>query len=109
MHLKEELGRRRGLTIALSNRDEESLEPVLAFTVRYITRPRFAALLIGVSHKLIDIYGEVAGQSETIDELFVKLRKQVSSEIKVQKTLMRLIGQVDGSMAASELDEQDDA
>ena len=78
---------------------------MLAFTVRYITRPRFASLLIGVSHKLIDIYRDVAGQSETIDELFVKLRKQVSGEINAQKTLMRLIGQLDGIMAASELDE----
>lgn len=69
----EELGKRRGLTIALSNRDEESLEPVLSFTVRYISRPRFAALLIGVANKLIDIYGDISGQSETIDELFGKL------------------------------------
>lgn len=33
----EELGKRRGLTQALSNRDEESLEPILSFTTKFIT------------------------------------------------------------------------
>jgi U3 small nucleolar RNA-associated protein 15 len=99
----EELGKRRGLTIALSNRDEESLEPILSFTVRYICRPRFSALLIGVANKLIDIYGVVAGQSETIDELFVKLKKQVSAECKMQKALMHVVGQLDAIMASVEL------
>jgi U3 small nucleolar RNA-associated protein 15 len=101
----EELGKRRGLTIALSNRDEESLEPVLAFTVRYIARPRFAALLVGVAHKLLDIYGPVAGQSEVIDELFAKLQQQVSMECKDQQNLLRLTGQIDALLAAAEDDE----
>jgi len=99
----EELGRRRGLTIALSNRDEETLEPILSFTVRYICRPRFAALLIGVANKLIDIYGEVTGQSETIDELFVKLRNQVHGECQTQKVLLRLSGQIDAIATAAEM------
>jgi len=98
----EELGKRRGLTIALSNRDEESLEPVLAFTARYIARPRFAALLIGVADKLIDIYGDVAGQSETIDELFVKLRNHVSEELRTQKLLFRVVGQLDSVLTEAE-------
>jgi U3 small nucleolar RNA-associated protein 15 len=100
----EELGKRRGLTIALSNRDEESLEPILAFTVRYVSRPRFAALLIGVSNKLLDIYAEVTGQSETIDELFVKLKSQVSDEIRTQKVLLRVVGQLDAMLARVETD-----
>jgi U3 small nucleolar RNA-associated protein 15 len=88
----EELGRRRGLAISLSNRDEESLEPILSFTVRYITRPQFTSLLIGVSHILIDIYGGVTGQSEIIDELFGKLKNQIHEEIMVQKSLLRVSG-----------------
>jgi U3 small nucleolar RNA-associated protein 15 len=102
----EELGKRRGLTIALSNRDEESLEPILAFTVRYVSRPRFAALLIGVANKLIDIYAEVTGQSETIDELFVKLKDQVTEEIRTQKVLLRVVGQLDAILAQVEMNQQ---
>lgn len=84
----EELGKRRGLTIALSNRDEESLEPILSFTVRYICRPRFAALLIGVANKLIDIYADISGQSETIDELFGKLTTSEQTENEGQQLLI---------------------
>lgn len=96
----EELGKRCGLTVALSNRDEESLEPILAFLVRYVTRPRFTSVLIGIAHKIIDIYGDVAGQSETIDELFVKLKMQVRNECRAQKSLLKLMGQLDAIMAA---------
>ncbi|GKY94044.1 hypothetical protein MPSEU_000371100 [Mayamaea pseudoterrestris] len=94
----EELGRRRGLTIALSNRDEESLEPILSFTVRYITRPNFSSLLIGVAEKLIDVYAGVTGQSERIDELFDKLKIQVEHELRVQKKLLRIVGQLEATM-----------
>ena len=103
----EELGKRRGLAIALSNRDEESLEPILSFTVRYIGRPRFSALLIGVANMLIDIYGDVAGQSEVIDELFAKLKNQVTTECRAQKMLLRVVGQLDAIMTAVEMDEDE--
>ena len=101
----EELGRRRGLTIALSNRDEESLEPILAFTARCITRPRFAPVLIGVADKLVEIYSPVAGQSEVIDELFTKLKEQVAYECKVQQNLLSLQGSIEAILAAAEDEE----
>ena len=100
----EELGRRRGLTPALSNRDEELLEPILSFTVRYINRPHFTSLLVGIAHRLIDIYGDVSGQSETIDELFVKLKTQISNECNAQKSLLRIVGQIDAIMAAGDIE-----
>ena len=96
----EELGKRRGLVIALSNRDEESLEPVLAFTKRYITQPRFTALLMGVTEKLLDIYGPVAGQSEVIDELFASLKTVVANEVSAQQSLLTLQGQIEATLAA---------
>ena len=40
----EELLRRSGLTIALSDRDETTLEPLLSFTARYVSHPRYAKL-----------------------------------------------------------------
>ncbi len=97
----EELGKRRGLTAALANRDEELLEPILSFTIRYINRPHFTGLLIGIAHKLIDIYDNVTGQSETIDELFAKLKAQVGNECRAQKSLLRLVGQIDALMTSS--------
>jgi U3 small nucleolar RNA-associated protein 15 len=104
----EELGRRRGLSIALSNRDEESLEPILSFTVRYITRPQFSSLLIGVSHMLCDIYGNVTGQSEIIDELFGKLQNQIHEELIVQKSLLRLSGMLSALITVQQNEAEDD-
>ena len=94
----EELGKRRGLTHALSNRDEETLEPLLRFVTRYIKKPEYTSMLIGVANMLIDIYGDVAGESEEIDNLFRKLRHQIQLECKAQKCLMLLMGQIEASM-----------
>jgi hypothetical protein len=69
--------------------------------VKYISRPHFSALLIGVADKLVDIYGGVAGQSETIDELFEKLKLQVALETRVQKKLLRIVGQLEAIMAVT--------
>jgi U3 small nucleolar RNA-associated protein 15 len=91
----EELGRRRALTHALSNRDEESLEPLLSFVIRNIRRPHFTSVLIGVAHKVIDIYGVIAGESDVVDELFKKLKYQIDLECKDQKALMHLVGQIE--------------
>merc|ERR1712003_23491 len=94
----EELGKRRGLTHALSNRDEETLEPLLQYVTRYIKKPEYTSTLVGVAHILIDIYGDVAGESEEIDGLFRKLRLQIQLECKAQKCLMLLMGQIEASM-----------
>lgn len=98
----EELGKRRGLSQALSNRDEESLESILSFTIRFIDNPRYTAYLIGVVHILIDIYGFAVGQSAMVDELFAKLKTKVMTECAVQKNLLRLLGQIDFVMAGAD-------
>lgn len=99
----EELGKRRGLTIALSNRDEESLDAVLSFTIRFIDNPQYTPHLIGVAHMLCDIYGSLRGQSAAVDELFAKLREKVRYECTVQRMLLRLLGQIDYVMTAAEV------
>ena len=98
----EQLGKRRALESSLSNRDEDSLEPILSFTTRYINRPHFARVLIGIAHKLIDIYGGTPGESEMVDELFTKLKIQVGNECNAQTSLLNLVGQVDSIIAASD-------
>ena len=101
------MGKRRGLGQALSNRDEETLEPILSFTARYIAKPRYSPILIGVADKLCDIYSGIVGQSEIIDEYFDKLRRHVKDECRVQKSLLRLIGQIDIVMCAGQMQEDE--
>ncbi len=97
----EELCFRSGLTIAISGRDEQSLEPMLSFMARYIAHPRYSPLLTQVAQKLLDIYSPVLGRSDGIDELFFKLQRQVRSEITFQKEIMKVLGSLDCVIQAS--------
>lgn len=97
------MGKRQGLTIALSNRDEESLESILSFAIRFIDNPQYSPYLIGVVNILIDIYGFAIGQSALVDELFAKLKTKVTTECARQKNLLRLLGQIDFVLAGAEM------
>lgn len=74
----EELCHRNGLAIALAGRDEVALEPLVAFSARFVNHPKYSKLIIQVVHKLLDIYAGVLGHSDALDELFLKLHKQVT-------------------------------
>jgi len=97
----EELVQRNGLRIALQGRDQHTLEPVVAFLVRQITSPPFAAVLIGVANLLLDMYAPVLGQSAAIDELFVKLRTTLEAEMRLQAELAQLMGAMDVLLAGA--------
>jgi U3 small nucleolar RNA-associated protein 15 len=99
----EELCRRSGLTVALSGRDESTLDPLLAFCARYISHPRYTRLVVQVSHRIVDLYCGVLGHSDAIDELFHKLRQQVKAEVSFHREIMRVVGSVDEIISASAL------
>ena len=97
----EELNRRSGLGIALSGRDEITLEPVLSFAARYVSHPRYARLIILVAQKVLDLYASVLGHSDAIDELFLKLHKHVKSEVGFQRQIMKVMGSLDAIVNAA--------
>ena len=99
----EELGRREGLTIALSGRDEASLEPLLSFLVKYVCVPTLAATLIDTCNRVLELYATVLGSSVVIDELFIKLRQKLQGELKVQKSLLEMVGVLDTVLAVPAL------
>jgi U3 small nucleolar RNA-associated protein 15 len=80
----EELVQRNGLGIAVAGRDEGTLEPLLSFTAKYISNPRYASLITQVAHHILDAYGSIIGHSDSIDELFLKLRRHVKKEVTFQ-------------------------
>merc|ERR1711991_950622 len=81
--LLQELILRGTLQIALSGRDEDTLEPLLRFMVKYICVPKYSTILIDVCQVIFDLYTTVLGQSITIDELFFQIKNQVEREINV--------------------------
>lgn len=97
----EELIHRDGLHAALSGRDEQSLQPIVCFLLRYICNPRYAQLLISVTDLILDIYSAVVGQSLMIGELFDKLKMKLEREIELETQFSELVGVLDTIMAGS--------
>eukprot|EP00967_Tisochrysis_lutea_P015826 scaffold17830_cov32-Tisochrysis_lutea.AAC.1 len=97
----EELVQRNGLRIALNGRDQQTLQPMIGFLVRQITRPPYASVLIGVANLLLDMYAPVFGQSAVIDELFVRLRATCEVEVQLQADLAQLMGAMDVLLAGA--------
>lgn len=93
--LIEELCKRNGLTIALSGRDETNLEPLLTFITHYINHDRYNKLLCQITHKILDIYSSILGCSDIIDELFLKLLKQINTEVEFEKDILKVLGEVE--------------
>ncbi|KAG6828404.1 hypothetical protein H0H92_008146 [Tricholoma furcatifolium] len=106
--LIQELVHRDGLRTALSGRDDVLLEPVLRLLVKYVTDPRFGAMVCDIASIVIgmssfeqnrfdfqattDMYGSILGQSPLIDSLFLRLRKKVAAEIRFQQELVKTKG-----------------
>ena len=97
----EELARRDGLKIALHGRTAGTLEPVLRFVARYISNPRYTAMLVVISNLLLDLYASVVGHSAAIDSLLSQLRSKIEVEVKMQKELLKLEGIMEMLMAGN--------
>jgi U3 small nucleolar RNA-associated protein 15 len=102
----EELCRRSGLGIALSGREEATLEPIVSFCARYVNHPKYSKLVIQVVQKVLDLYASTLGHSDAIDELFLKLHKQVRAEVGFQRQILRVMGSLDGIISTATMPKQ---
>ncbi|TIA84980.1 hypothetical protein E3P99_04096 [Wallemia hederae] len=98
-----ELINRNGLKQAVAGRDDVGLEPLVSTLVKWIVDPRFTDIAVTVASTIIEIYGDVAGQSELIDNLLNKLHKKVDDELNVQTDFMNARGALDMIFAQSTL------
>ncbi|OCF58551.1 U3 small nucleolar RNA-associated protein 15 [Kwoniella mangroviensis CBS 10435] len=90
--LIQELIHRDALRVALSGRDDVSLEPILSFLLRYVTDPRFGEMASEVVGVIIDLYTPILGQSPILDEMLLRLQTRIERELNFQKELMKLKG-----------------
>eukprot|EP01029_Cantina_marsupialis_P015237 TRINITY_DN3333_c0_g2_i1.p1 TRINITY_DN3333_c0_g2~~TRINITY_DN3333_c0_g2_i1.p1 ORF type:complete len:529 (-),score=145.37 TRINITY_DN3333_c0_g2_i1:1129-2715(-) len=97
--LLDELEQRCGLEIALGNRDDSDLEPILTFVVRHITSPIFSATLSNVATIILDIYSEVVSDSVEVSQMLYKLRNKLREEVRVQNEFFSLLGVMDTILA----------
>ncbi|RSH85203.1 hypothetical protein EHS25_005010 [Saitozyma podzolica] len=106
--LIQELIHRDGLRIALSGRDETTLEPILVFLVRHVTDPRFGELASEVAGVIIDLYTPVLGQSPVIDEMLGKMQNRIERELGFERDLMKLRGALDMTLAQAAMSQIED-
>ncbi|GAA6047740.1 hypothetical protein JCM3770_001754 [Rhodotorula araucariae] len=99
--LMDELIRRDGLPIALANRTDITLEPVLSFLVKHITHPRYCTLATDIASVLVDIYTPTLGLSPLIDTLLARLRRKLDDELDFQRDLTQVQGALDMVFASS--------
>ncbi|KAL2312303.1 U3 snoRNP protein Utp15 [Schizosaccharomyces pombe] len=81
-----------GLRIALSNRDDLSLTPLINFLRKYIRDPRFSETLCIVTSTILDIYGAALGGSVMVENAISKLREKVEQEVAVTQRANELVG-----------------
>ena len=55
-----------------------------------------------VIHNVLDLYGNILGHSDSIDELFVKLRRQIKKEVEFQQQAISIVGALDVVISASD-------
>ena len=80
------------LKAALGGRDDSSLEPLMAFLIKYITTPKYSKLLVRICEKVLTMYTKVLGQSPIIDDLIFRLHAAVKRELELQVKLLQLNG-----------------
>ncbi len=84
----QELSHRKGLTIALGNRDETQLEPILLFIIKKINNPIYSEILIACSNTILDIYYKsVIGFEDLIAKLFKRVEREVVLLYRITETL----------------------
>ena len=86
---------RDGLEIALGGRNAERLIPILEFLIFSITHPHLSKIAMHVSAIIIDIYSNIIGMNENIDNLFVILNQTINDFITQNKILLKLQGNID--------------
>eukprot|EP00466_Bigelowiella_natans_P003716 jgi/Bigna1/146753/aug1.120_g21461 len=91
----EELMRRNALKNALGGRDDQELLPVLAFVLKHIVNPHYTRTLVETAHQIVNLYGAVCRQSPIIDDLMVKLKDQISEEIQLQESMLKIAATIE--------------
>ena len=93
----QELQHRDGVDIALRSRDEEELEPIMLFLIRYMTNPRYSRELLRTANHVLNLYAHTLGRSgaPSNDQLASRLHRRVLAESALQQRLGRLLGAVE--------------
>ena len=99
--LIEELISRDALVLALSGRTATTLDPLLSFLDRNITKPAFSRVLVVVALQVADLYSSILGKSRTIDMRFKSILRRVQKEVELQQKLQVTLGTLEAIFAST--------
>lgn len=88
----EELVARRKLLKCVENLDNEELGLLLMFLHKYTSVPRFSALLMGLTKKVLEMRVEDIRGSEALKDQIRNLKRSVEEEIRIQQSLLEIQG-----------------
>ncbi|KAK3791180.1 hypothetical protein RRG08_025034 [Elysia crispata] len=92
----QELIRRGHIRAALTGRDDQSLQGILAFIHKNLSNPNFMGTLIDVFNLILDIYGMPALiNSGPLETQLVKLKELVSTEVRLITGVHQIMGSLD--------------
>ncbi|ELP92117.1 hypothetical protein EIN_380440 [Entamoeba invadens IP1] len=98
---------RNGMRVALINRNENTLQPLMSFLINSIPNPNYTKIIIEVIYQLLDIYISKLGKSALFDDMFFKLQKRLEKEIQLNRNMQELLGQIDLIIGAAECSRKD--
>ncbi|EUC32974.1 hypothetical protein COCVIDRAFT_19073 [Bipolaris victoriae FI3] len=89
------LRHRSALRIALSNRDSQSLQPILRWCIKNISDYRITRLTTDVALVVLDLYADQLGRSEEVDDLVLALMQRVKVTVEASQDAWKVRGMLD--------------
>lgn len=98
----QELMRRNGLTIAFSNRTQDSIAKIVTFLNKYISDGRFTRVLIDVANIFLDIYeNNFLSLTADVQRLIIELCRRIQVEEELTIEFLKLKGALEMVMCAA--------
>jgi U3 small nucleolar RNA-associated protein 15 len=87
-----ELSHRQGLMVALGDRDEDSLLPLLNFILKHLNTPEYSKTLVKLFNVVLDKYSIVIQQSPLICDVILKISQKLKVELKSLTSMLKVMG-----------------
>lgn len=101
MSMFKELSRRDGLSIALGNRNEDQLLPIIKFIGRNIINPKYCAYLAEICDLLTELYPEMLFKSAKLKVEMNKIKTKIGSEVKFHQNIFQTLGVLENILGNS--------
>lgn len=90
-----ELKKRGKVRVSLANKDENSLEPLLSWCLKNITKPRNVGIIADYLMCILEMYDQLIARNFVIEELVLNLQRKIEIEITKCEQSEKIIGMLE--------------